>query len=70
MQHEYDPLMSNGTWELVDLPKDRAIIIIIWIYKSSMTLTGMISVPKLDLSPKGAVNRPASISRRRSPTSS
>jgi hypothetical protein len=33
MQHEYNSLMDNGRWELVDLPADRTVVIIMWIYK-------------------------------------
>jgi hypothetical protein len=33
MQHDYDSLMDNGTWELVDLPADRKIVNSMWIYK-------------------------------------
>jgi hypothetical protein len=33
MQHEYDPLMDNGTWELFDLLADIPIVNIMWIYK-------------------------------------
>jgi hypothetical protein len=33
MQQEYSSLMDNGTWELVDLPPDRVVVNIMWIYK-------------------------------------
>jgi hypothetical protein len=33
MQHEYDSLMSPGTWELVDLPEGRAVVNNMWIGK-------------------------------------
>jgi hypothetical protein len=33
MQHEYSSLIDNGTWELVDLPPDRVVVNIVWIYK-------------------------------------
>jgi hypothetical protein len=33
MQHEYDFLMDNGTWELVDLPAGRTVVNGMWIYK-------------------------------------
>jgi hypothetical protein len=31
MQHEYDSLMDNGTWERVDLPADCTVVDSMWI---------------------------------------
>jgi hypothetical protein len=33
MLHEYNSLVYNGTWELVDLSADRTVVNKIWIYK-------------------------------------
>jgi hypothetical protein len=30
MQHEYDSLMDNHTWELVDLSADRTVVNSLW----------------------------------------
>jgi hypothetical protein len=43
MQHEYDSLMSIGTWELVDLPEGRAMVNNMWIYKTKSDLDGDVS---------------------------
>jgi hypothetical protein len=43
MQHEYSSLIDNGTWELVDLPPDRMVVNIIWIYKVKSHTTGDVS---------------------------
>jgi hypothetical protein len=33
MQHEYDSLMDNDTWELIDLPAGRTVANNMCIYK-------------------------------------
>jgi hypothetical protein len=43
MQHKYDSLMSNGTWELVDLPAGRAVVKSMWIYKIKSDLAEDVS---------------------------
>jgi hypothetical protein len=43
MQHEYSSLMDNGTWELVDLPPDRAVVSNMWIYKVKSDTVGDVS---------------------------
>jgi hypothetical protein len=47
MQHEYDSLLSSGTWELVDLPAGRAVVNNMWIYKIKSDLDGDVSRYKL-----------------------
>jgi hypothetical protein len=53
MQHEYDSLMSSGTWELVDLPEGRAVVNNMWIYKIKSDLDGDISRYKVRFVAKG-----------------
>jgi hypothetical protein len=43
MQHEFDSLMDNSTWELVDLPACRAVVNNMWIYKIKSDRVGEIS---------------------------
>jgi hypothetical protein len=33
MQQEFEFLMDNGTWELVDLPDGHAVVNDVWTYK-------------------------------------
>jgi hypothetical protein len=35
--------MDNGTWELVDLPPDRAVVNNMWIYKVKSDTIGDVS---------------------------
>jgi hypothetical protein len=53
MQEEYDSLLSNGTWELVDLPEGRAVVNNMWIYKIKSDLDGDVSRHKARLVGKG-----------------
>jgi hypothetical protein len=57
MQHEYDSLLSNGTWELVDLPAGRAVVNIMWIYKIKSDLDGDVSRYKARFVVKGCSKR-------------
>jgi hypothetical protein len=43
MQQEYSSLIDNGTWELVDLPPDRVVVNIVWIYKVKSDTVGDVS---------------------------
>jgi hypothetical protein len=43
MQHEYDSLLSNGMWDLVDLPEGRAVVNNMWMYKIKSDLDGDVS---------------------------
>jgi hypothetical protein len=43
MQEECDSLLSNGTWELVDLPEGRAVENNMWIYKVKSNLDENVS---------------------------
>jgi hypothetical protein len=53
MQHEYDSLVSNGTWELVDLPEGRAVGNNMWIYHIKSDIDGNVSRYNARLVAKG-----------------
>jgi hypothetical protein len=70
MQHEYDSLLSNGTWELVDLPTCRAVINNMWIYKIKSDLDGDVSRLSPGLSPRDAASAQDLTTQRHSRMSS
>jgi hypothetical protein len=45
--------MDNGTWELVDLPPDRMVVNIMWIYKFKSDTIGDVSRFKARFVAKG-----------------
>jgi hypothetical protein len=49
--------MSNGTWELVDLPAGRAVVNNMWIYKAKSDLAGGVSRYKARFVAKGCCQR-------------
>jgi hypothetical protein len=53
MQQEYYSLLSNGTWELVDLPEGRAVVNNMWICKIKSDLDGDVSRYKARFVAKG-----------------
>jgi hypothetical protein len=57
MKHEYSSLIDNGTWELVDLPLDRAVISSMWIYKVKSDTVGDVSRFKTRFVAKGCSQR-------------
>jgi hypothetical protein len=57
MQQEYSSLMDNGTWELVELPPDRVVVNILWIYKVKSDTAGDVSRFKARLVAKGCSQR-------------
>jgi hypothetical protein len=59
MQQEYSSLIDNGTWELVDLPPDRVVVNIMWIYKVKSDTTGDVSRSKARFVAKGCSQRGA-----------
>jgi hypothetical protein len=56
MQHEYNSLLDNITWELVDLPADRVVVNSMWIYKIKSDMEDAVSRFKVCLLPRVAVN--------------
>jgi predicted protein tyrosine phosphatase len=58
MQQQYSSLMDNGTWILVDLPPNRVVVNIMWIYKVVKSDTiGDVSRFKARLVAKGCSQR-------------
>ena len=45
MDEEIEAIEKNDTWDLVDLPKDKNLIGVKWVYKTKLKLT----YSKLDL---------------------
>jgi hypothetical protein len=57
MQQEYSSIMDNGTWELVDLPNDRVVVNIMWIYKVKSGAVSDVSRFKARFVAKGCSQR-------------
>jgi hypothetical protein len=53
MNDEYDSLMKNQTWELVELPENKVPIGSKWLYKSKFKADGSIDKYKARLVAKG-----------------
>ena len=53
MNEEYKSIMRNKTWELVELPKDKALIGSKWLFKSKLKVDGSIDKFKARLVAKG-----------------
>jgi hypothetical protein len=53
MNEEYDSLMKNQTWELVELPENKVPIGSKWLYKSKFKADGSIDKYKERLVAKG-----------------
>jgi hypothetical protein len=56
MPQEYDSLMSNGRWELVDLPEGRAVVNSMWNFKIKSDLAGDVFPFKARFVAKGTAN--------------
>jgi hypothetical protein len=57
MQEEYDSLLGNGTWELVDLPAGRMVVNSMWIYNIKSDTEGEVSRFKIRFVAKGCSQR-------------
>jgi hypothetical protein len=57
MQHEYSSLIDIGTCELVDLPPDRVVVNIMWIYKIESDTVSDVSCFKARFVAKGCSQR-------------
>jgi hypothetical protein len=57
MQQEYSSLISNGTWDLVDLPHGRMVVNNMWIFKVKSDTTGDVSRFKARFVAKGCSQR-------------
>lgn len=49
MESELETIKKNSTWELVDRPFDKPIIIVNWVYKTKLTLDGFVQKNKVRL---------------------
>lgn len=57
MQSEYEALMDNNTWDLVDLPLGRKAIKTKWVFRTKKDVTGQIDRYKARLVCKGYTQR-------------
>ena len=53
MQEELDMIEKNGTWQLVDRPRNRKVIGVKWIFKTKLNPDGTICKHKARLVVKG-----------------
>lgn len=53
MDEEIESIENNDTWDLVDLPKDKNIIGVKWVYKTQLNEKGEIDIFKARLVAKG-----------------
>jgi hypothetical protein len=58
MQHEYDQLIQMGTWELVELPKERSLVSCKWVYRLKRDSKGNIVKYKARLVAQGFSQKP------------
>ena len=49
MDQEVDAILRNEPWELVDLPKDKKLIDVKWVYKTKLTSKGKVDKHKARL---------------------
>ena len=53
MEQEYDSIIRNNTWELVELPRGKQVIGCKWLYKPKINADGTIEKLKARLVAKG-----------------
>lgn len=53
MDEEYNSLMTNNTWDLVPLPKDKKLVKCKWVYRTKYGPDGSIDKHKAILVAKG-----------------
>ena len=68
MRNEYDALIKNGTWKLVDLPNGTKPIGCKWVYKNKYKLDGSLNKHKERLVAKGYAQKRANYKETFSPT--
>ncbi len=49
MEHEYESIITNNSWELVDIPKGKQTIGCKWLYKPKINADGTIEKLKARL---------------------
>jgi hypothetical protein len=63
MQKEYSSLITNGTWELVDLPPCRIVVNNMWIFKVKSDTAGDVSRFNARFVAKGCSQRVSNVRR-------
>ena len=53
LQEEYDPLMTNGTWELTNLPNNRKSVGFKWVFRTKNDVFSKIVRYKAQLVARG-----------------
>ena len=53
MDEEIECIEKNETWELVDVPKDKDVIIVKWIYKTKQDGDGNVQKHKARMVARG-----------------
>lgn len=58
MKDELSMIEKNATWELVDMPTDKLIIGVKWVFKTNLNLDGSVQKNKARLIAKGYAQKP------------
>lgn len=58
MDEEFQSIEKNQTWDLVELPKDKDVIGVKWVYKPKYNADGKVEKHKARLVAKGFVQQP------------
>ena len=58
MDEEIECIEKNQTWELVDVPKDKDVIIVKWIYKTKKDADGNVQKHKVRMAARGFTQQP------------
>ena len=58
MDEEIECIEKNQTWELVDVPKDKDVISVKWIYKTKQDVDGNVQKNKAIMVARGFTQKP------------
>ena len=58
MDEEIECIEKTQTWELVDVPKDKDVIIVKWIYKTKQDVEGIVQKHKARMVARGFTQLP------------
>ena len=58
MDEEIECIEKNQTWELVDVPKDKDVISVKWIYKTNQDVDGNVQKHKARMVARGFTQQP------------
>ena len=58
MDEEIECIEKNQTWELVDVPKDKDVISVKWIYKTEQDADGNVQKHKARMVARGFTQQP------------